>query len=269
MRPLLALALRESPVNPLAHSARVLLGRHGRSAHDVLWVGTHDGVYSSSWEAFEALDAHAASWSSVWSRLDLVIAGDGWWLVRSHHPGWVSQTGRWMTQDWRYIEPPVYRPDARPLGDVPADHEPVPHPAQLGPPAPPEVVLNDFIERLGRLTEAQRQQVERQQDDASRFLNELRQNAEAIRREQAAALARRNPAPCQPPDAPCGFLHCRWPMACPACMPAPPPTQYGVVQPLVEAVRSLTASLTGLHTSRIDRVEAPPSEQARRARRRP
>jgi hypothetical protein len=91
----------------LVSSALTLMEAHNRKTTDVLWVGTHDGSFSGTWDDFKAIKQGIA-------KPDLVIAGDGWWLVRL--PG--SANNRNHGQHWIYIEPPVHVPEHQPLAAI-------------------------------------------------------------------------------------------------------------------------------------------------------
>jgi hypothetical protein len=90
----------KSSLPVLVATALVLMESKGKKTTDVLWVGTHDGEFAGTWDDFKSMSI---------MRGDLVICGDGWWLVRE--PASYRSGGK----RWRYIEPPICLTTAKPL----------------------------------------------------------------------------------------------------------------------------------------------------------
>lgn len=66
------------------------LAANGKSAKDVLWVGSHDGRYAISWAEFAAI-AENTNYDSGFGgneiAMELVIVGADWWLERHEYDG--------------------------------------------------------------------------------------------------------------------------------------------------------------------------------------
>lgn len=77
------------------------LHENKKTEKEVLWVGSHDGKYSITWDSFQKIakninycvDSHAAFIAS-----DLVVVGDGWWLERGELEG---------VKYWFFKQPPT------------------------------------------------------------------------------------------------------------------------------------------------------------------
>lgn len=82
------------------------LSNSGKSALNVLWVGSRNGKYALSWEEFTQISqvVYDSGYGGQEIATDLVVVGEDWWLERGEYDG-----SEW----WEFKTTPKRQPDAK------------------------------------------------------------------------------------------------------------------------------------------------------------